>query len=96
VSSAILTLPWGELVDTPGVRDYAPALVEPRAVQDGFAEISRLAGACRFQDCLHQREPDCAVREAVTSGQISERRYESYRRLVNLMRQLTSRRGWRS
>jgi len=96
VSSAILTLPWGELVDTPGVRDYAPALVEPRAVQDGFAEISRLAGACRFQDCLHQREPDCAVREAVTSGQISERRYESYRRLVNLMRQLTSRRGWRT
>jgi ribosome biogenesis GTPase len=96
VSSAILTLPWGELVDSPGVRDYAPALVEPRDVQGGFVEIARLAASCRFQDCLHQREPDCAVRESVATGQISERRYESYRRLLNLMRQLTDRRGWRA
>jgi ribosome biogenesis GTPase len=95
VSSAILTLPWGELVDTPGVRDYAPPLVPQRTVQDGYAEIARLAGSCRFQDCLHQREPACAVREAVARGDIAERRYESYRRLLNLMRQLTNRRGYR-
>ena len=96
VSSAILTLPWGELVDSPGVRDYAPALVELRTVQDGFAEIARLAASCRFQDCLHQREPDCTVRKSVATGEISERRYQSYRRLLNLMRQLTNRRGWRA
>ena len=96
VSSAILTLPWGELVDTPGVRDYAPPLVPQRVVQDGYSEIARLAGSCRFQDCLHQREPACAVRNAVDAGQIAERRYESYRRLLNLMRQLTDRRGWRA
>ena len=96
VSSAILTLPWGELVDTPGVRDYAPPLVPQRTVQEGYAEITRLAGSCRFQDCLHQREPACAVRNAVAAGDVSERRYESYRRLLNLMRQLTSRRGWRT
>jgi ribosome biogenesis GTPase len=95
VSSAILTLAWGELVDTPGVRDYAPPLVQQRTVQDGYAEIARLAGSCRFQDCLHQREPACAVREAVARGDIAERRYESYRRLLNLMRQLTNRRGYR-
>jgi ribosome biogenesis GTPase / thiamine phosphate phosphatase len=95
VSSAILKLPWGELVDSPGVRDYAPPLVEPRAVQDGYIEVARFAGSCRFPDCLHQREPDCAVQEAVARGEISERRYESYRRLLNLMRQLTNRRGWR-
>ena len=95
VSSAILQLPWGELVDTPGVRDYAPALVPQRTVQDGYVEIACLAGACRFQDCLHQREPDCAVRDAVASGAVAARRYESYRRLLNLMRQLTDRRGWR-
>ena len=96
VSSAILTLPWGELVDSPGVRDYAPPLVPQRAVQDGYPEIARLAGSCRFQDCLHQREPACAVRDAVATGGVAERRYESYRRLLNLMRQLTSRRGWRA
>ncbi len=96
VSSAILSLPWGELVDTPGVRDYAPPLVPPRSVQDGFIEIAQRAGACRFQDCLHQREPDCAVRAAAATGEIDERRYESYRRLLNLVRQLTDRRGWRS
>lgn len=96
VSSAILTLPWGELVDSPGVRDYAPPLVPQRTVQDGYAEIARLAGSCRFQDCLHQREPACAVRDAVATGGVAERRYESYRRLLNLMRQLTSRRGWRA
>ena len=64
-------------------------------VQDGFSEIARLAGSCRFQDCLHQREPACAVRQAVEAGQVTARRYESYRRLLNLMRQLTDRRGWR-
>lgn len=96
VSSAILTLPWGELVDSPGVRDYAPPIVPLRSVQDGYIEIARLAESCRFQDCLHQREPDCAVRAAVDAGSVTERRYESYRRLLNLVRQLTERRGWRS
>jgi len=96
VSSAILKLPWGELVDTPGVRDYAPPIVPLRTVQEGFLEIARCAAGCRFPDCLHQREPDCAVRAAVDAGDITERRYESYRRLLNLVRQLTERRGWRT
>jgi ribosome biogenesis GTPase len=96
VSSAILTLSWGELVDSPGVRDYAPPIVPLRSVQDGYVEIARLAASCRFQDCIHQREPDCAVRTAVEAGTVNERRYESYRRLLNLVRQLTERRGWRA
>ncbi len=96
VSSAILTLPWGELVDSPGVRDYAPPVMPQRSVQDGFLEIAARAADCRFLDCLHQREPECAVRSAVAAGDIDERRYESYRRLLNLMRQLAERRGWRT
>jgi ribosome biogenesis GTPase / thiamine phosphate phosphatase len=96
VSSAILTLPWGELVDSPGVRDYAPPVMPQRAVQDGFVEIVGRGADCRFLDCLHQREPDCAVRAAVAAGLIDERRYDSYRRLLNLMRQLGERRGWRA
>jgi ribosome biogenesis GTPase len=96
VSSAIVFCPWGELVDSPGVRDYAPPLVPLRDVQRGFAEIEAAALECRFQDCLHAREPECAVRRAVETSQIDGRRYESYRRLLNLTRQLEERRGHRS
>jgi ribosome biogenesis GTPase len=95
VSSAIVSCPWGELVDSPGVRDYAPPLVPLRDVQRGFTEIQAVATNCRFQDCLHSREPGCAVRGGVEAGQIDGRRYESYRRLLNLTRQLEERRGHR-
>ena len=95
VSSAILRAPWGEIADSPGVRDYAPPVVPLKDVQQGFAEIASRAGDCRFLDCLHLREPQCAVQAAVASGSIDPRRYESYRRLLNLTRELDERRGWR-
>ena len=96
VSSSILKTPWGEIVDSPGVRDYAPPLVPAREVQHGYLEIAGLAAGCRFPDCLHMREPQCAVRAAAEGGQVDARRYESYRRLMNLNRQLGERRGWGS
>lgn len=95
VSSSIVNLSWGELVDSPGVRDYAPPIVPLQDVQIGYPEVARRAGGCRFADCRHTREPQCAVRTAVESGEIDARRYESYRRLVNLTRQLEERRGYR-
>jgi ribosome biogenesis GTPase len=94
VSSAILRTPWGEIADSPGVRDYAPPVVPLKDVQLGFDEIASLARECRFLDCLHLREPQCAVQAAVESGAIDPRRYESYRRLLNLTRQLDEKRGW--
>jgi len=72
----------GRLIDTPGVRDFMPAVPEPQSVQAGFPEILAAAGRCRFTDCHHLREPDCAVKQALQSGAISKRRYESYRRLL--------------
>jgi ribosome biogenesis GTPase len=74
----------GALIDSPGVRDYAPALDDPGCVEPGFREIVAAAPHCRFADCRHLREPDCAVKEAVEAGTISARRYESYRRLLRL------------
>ena len=94
VSSAIVQLPWGELTDSPGVRDYAPPVMPLPDIQRGYLEIIQRAGGCRFQNCLHLREPQCAVLAAVESGQIDPRRLESYRRLVNLTRQLDQKRGW--
>jgi ribosome biogenesis GTPase len=94
VSSAIFRMPWGELADSPGVRDYAPPIMPLAQVQFGFAEIAALANGCHFMNCLHLREPKCVVQAAVAAGQIDERRYESYKRLLNLTRQLEERRGW--
>jgi len=70
------------LVDTPGVRDFIPAIPEPTSVQAGFPELLAAAGQCRFSDCRHLREPDCGVKKAVQSGAITARRYESYKRLL--------------
>lgn len=89
VSTALFRIPGGgELIDSPGVRDYAPPLVEDAMVQAGWPEILALAPQCRFNNCLHLREPDCAVIAAVAADQVSPRRYESYRRLLNIMRTL--------
>lgn len=83
----------GALIDSPGVRDFAPAIeaLEPRSL--GFPEIDRLAVDCRFMDCQHLKEPGCAVRAALETGQFDERRYESYRRLRRLHADLTAARG---
>ncbi len=81
----------GKLIDSPGVRDFAPAVahLDPRNL--GFVEVARLAPGCRFLDCRHLREPGCAVRQAVESGSMDARRYESYRRLRRLAENLTAR-----
>jgi ribosome biogenesis GTPase len=89
VSTALLKIPdVGELIDSPGVRDYAPALIEDALVQTGWPEILALAPGCKFNNCLHLREPACAVTRAVAANSLSSRRYESYKRLVNIMRGL--------
>lgn len=89
VSTALFRIPGGgELIDSPGVRDYAPPPVDDANVQVGWPEILALAPQCRFNNCLHLREPGCAVTDAVAAGNLSPRRYESYKRLVNIMRGL--------
>jgi ribosome biogenesis GTPase / thiamine phosphate phosphatase len=89
VSTALFRLPGGgELIDSPGVRDFAPPPVEDAMIQVGWPEILKLAPQCRFNNCLHVREPGCAVLDAVTGRSISARRYESYKRLLNIMRGL--------
>ncbi|MDH5456438.1 MAG: ribosome small subunit-dependent GTPase A [Gammaproteobacteria bacterium] len=89
VNSAMISLPGGGvIIDSPGVRDYAPALESSTAAAQGFREIRDAAGECRFANCRHLREPGCAVKERCENGVISPRRYESYKRIVNLTEQL--------
>ncbi len=83
----------GRLIDSPGVRDFAPAVDHLDPGHLGFVEVARLAPGCRFQDCRHMREPGCAVRQSVESATMDARRYESYRRLRRLYEELTAVRG---
>ena len=83
----------GELIDSPGVRDFAPALEQLDARDLGFPEVGALAAHCRFADCSHMQEPGCAVRDAAQAAELSSRRYESYRRLRRLRADLTAARG---
>lgn len=78
----------GALIDSPGVRDFAPAIDRLLAPALGFREFAALGAQCRFADCRHLREPQCAVRQAVADGTVSARRYEGYRRLLRLAERL--------
>ena len=90
--SQLYELPGGgALIDSPGVRDFAPAIESLDARTLGFSEVERLAPQCRFADCRHMREPDCAVTAAVAAGVMDARRYESFRRLHRLREQLQER-----
>jgi ribosome biogenesis GTPase len=89
VNSMMLSLEnGGTIIDSPGVRDYAPALESAPQVIQGFREVDKAGLDCRFANCRHLREPGCAVKAAVESEAISERRYESYRRLLALTEKL--------
>ena len=85
----------GTLMDSPGVRDFAPAidLLDPRTL--GFPEIDSLAPNCRFADCKHLQEPGCAIIAAAENGTFAPRRYESYRRLRRRYSDLINARGYK-
>ncbi len=89
-STAVLhRLPGGgELIDSPGVRDYAPFIADDAAVARGFREFAPYPARCRFADCRHLEEPDCAVKGAVSAGDILRPRYASFVRLTQLAREL--------
>jgi len=91
VSSVMLRLPdGGAVIDSPGVRDFAPAL-QADDVVTGYREIVAAGRHCRFANCRHLREPGCAVKAAVAEHGISKRRYDSYRHLLALTNKLTRR-----
>ena len=71
----------GFVVDTPGLREVGLWGLPPGHFDHCFPEFRPFLGECRFQDCAHDTEPECAVRAAVTAGQITTARYESYVKL---------------
>ena len=74
--------PGGYLADTPGLQYISLWDLDPAAVQRGFSEIAAASAGCKFANCRHRAEPDCAVMSAVRAGEIGRRRYDSYLRLL--------------
>lgn len=72
----------GNLIDSPGVWEYGIWKLEKRELAAGFIEFESWLGQCRFNDCVHATEPDCAIKQAVADGYIHDWRYQSYLRLL--------------
>jgi ribosome biogenesis GTPase len=73
----------GYLIDSPGVWEYGLWQLENYELETGFIEFRPYLGECRFNDCAHDSEPGCAVKQAVSDGAIARWRYDSYSRLLN-------------
>jgi len=89
----LLVLPGGALLlDTPGLRELH---IWEGDVDAAFADIAALAAECRFTDCAHETEPDCAIREALATGALDPGRWKSYVKLQRELAAMSRRRGSR-
>jgi ribosome biogenesis GTPase len=90
-SRKLFILPQGGiLIDTPGMRELQ--LWDAQAgVEHTFEDVGEIAGGCRFRDCEHDREPGCAVREALQDGVLDADRFEGYLKLKKELEHLARR-----
>ncbi len=72
----------GDLIDSPGVRSFRLGPMNVRQLERGFREFHPFIGRCRFTDCSHDHEPDCALINAIGEGLIHPRRLENYRHMA--------------
>lgn len=89
--SELLLLPELDAIvaDTPGFSILECMEMEPEELKDYYPEFLPFAGECRFDGCLHDREPQCRVKQAVAEGEVSAARYARYQKLLQ---ELTERR----
>lgn len=87
-SSELVELEGGtRLIDTPGIRILGLWEVTPGELSNHFPEFVEHSDACRFRDCGHTHEPDCAVRAAVDGGEVSAARYATYLRILDSLKE---------
>ncbi len=72
----------GDLIDSPGIREFQLDDFDVKQIVNGFREFKALIGKCRFRNCQHINEPDCAVKIALDAGNIHPSRYENYLNLL--------------
>lgn len=72
----------GFLIDSPGVRSFRLGAIDRDTLQWGFRELRSHLGHCRFADCRHEQEPDCAIRRAEAAGQIAPQRLANFHHIA--------------
>ncbi len=68
----------GALIDSPGIREFNLWHMDKQQLLESFVEFRPYLGLCKFRDCQHEKEPQCALLEAIERGEISRRRMESF------------------
>ena len=66
------------IIDTPGIKEFGIVDMDKSEVRNYFPEFQRFAAQCKFADCMHVNEPDCAVKLAAENDKIAAQRYDSY------------------
>lgn len=73
----------GDLVDSPGVREFALWHLPAERVGWCFVEFRDYLGTCKFRDCKHKNDPGCAITQAFEEGKIAQDRYQNYHRIID-------------
>lgn len=72
----------GELIDSPGIREFGLWHLDAEDLINGFNEFTPFLGQCKFRNCVHGKEPDCAVQQAVKDGRITTDRFNNYNKIL--------------
>jgi len=78
----------GIIIDSPGVRDFTPINKTQDEIIHGFIDVRKYKGACKFKNCSHTNEPECAMKQAVDKGELNQQRFKNYLRLAEEFNQL--------
>ncbi|MBA0217040.1 small ribosomal subunit biogenesis GTPase RsgA [Pectobacterium brasiliense] len=84
----------GDVIDSPGVREFGLWHLEPEQVTSGFIELRKYIGSCKFRDCKHENDPGCAINAALARGEIATERFDNYHRILESMAQVKTRKGF--
>ncbi|TFH89835.1 small ribosomal subunit biogenesis GTPase RsgA [Vibrio ouci] len=84
----------GDLIDSPGVREFGLWHLEAEEVTKAFVEFQPFLGGCKFRDCKHNDDPGCVLRQAVEDGEINEIRFANYHRILESMAEVKANRQY--
>lgn len=84
----------GDLIDSPGVREFGLWHLEAEEITKSFIEFRPYLGGCKFRDCKHNDDPGCALRQAVEDGEINKTRFANYHRILESMAEMKANRQY--
>ncbi|MEF1284743.1 small ribosomal subunit biogenesis GTPase RsgA [Vibrio sp. M250220] len=84
----------GDLIDSPGVREFGLWHLEADEITKAFVEFRPFLGGCKFRDCKHNDDPGCALRQAVEEGEINQTRFDNYHRILESMVEMKANRQY--